>query len=106
MEQSLKLCLSMISLGRDNGSKYSLLDLAILLTVHKHPGCSQLDVEEALWGTREIYNGSIYRPLLRLIDSGLLIKKSKPGAARKKGQGATALSLSKKGLALIQTGTA
>lgn len=99
----LKLTLKLIENSRKMGARHSLLDQAVLLVINENEGCSQLDIQEMIYGTRGIYNGAIYRPMRRLESSKLIEIIQVSGAATKFGDGRTSVKLTKAGRELLKS---
>lgn len=99
----LTLALALLKNGKRMGSRHSLLDQAALLVINNNPNCSQLDIEEAIYGTRQIDNGAIYGPLKRLRDSGFVDVVRNEGAASRLGEGRTSVKLTKNGEAFLRS---
>lgn len=88
--------------GDDELPRFSMLDAITLLLINDHPNSSKSDLSEVLFGARNLKKSSFDRPLMRLIDYGLIVAEMTASAATKSGESRVTYTLSKDGEAFLR----
>lgn len=98
---ALKLADHFHKLSKKQQTRYSLLDFIAFLYINEHKDCGKLDIVEYLFYDRVKGKSSLDKPILRLLDSELIIKIYNETASTKHGDASITYSISKQGSDLL-----
>lgn len=97
----LKLALALHN-SAGEGSRYSILDLIVLLLINEHPGSGKSDLCEILYGDRAATKSSLDRPVKRLVGADLIRAEYDQHASVKSGASRTTYYISKSGESFLK----
>ena len=97
----LKLSFAFLENGAE--TRYSILDIAVLLLINEHQICSKPDLVELLYGDRTASKSSLDRPVKRLLEAGYITKEYQGRVSTKGGKARWLYQLSKAGEKLLKS---
>lgn len=84
-------------------SRYSILDMIVLLLINDHPHSGKSDLCELLYNSRSISKSSLDRPVKRLLAVGWIEQFNQLDIPSKKGGARFTYKISKKGLKILES---